>query len=284
MIFFVHMSLITFSLNSGSNGNCYYIGNDSEAVLIDAGLSCRETEKRLKLAGLSMKKVKAIFISHEHIDHIKGASMLAGKYELPVMITGNTLKAGSLKLKKHLVGQFTAAVPLMIGKLEVTAFRKFHDAADPHSFIVSCKGVTIGVFTDIGRPCDKLVKHFKQCHAAYLEANYDEMLLEKGRYPVHLKNRIRGGNGHLSNAQALELFTSHRPAFMTHLFLAHLSKENNSPGLVLDLFNQYAKGTHIAVASRYEPTAVYYINHPEQLKATGKPVKSIYKADQLTLF
>ena len=276
------MSLTTTSLNSGSNGNCYYIGNRSEAVLIDAGLSCRETEKRMNQMGLSMKLVKAIFISHEHIDHIKGVQVMAEKYNLPVMITGNTLNNSGIRIRKQLAVHFRSNEPVQVGSLVVTAFRKHHDAADPHSFIISHKGVTIGVFTDIGKPCERLVHHFTQCHAAYLEANYDETMLENGRYPVHLKNRIRGGNGHLSNSQALELFSRYKPSFMTHLFLAHLSKENNSPELVYELFSRHAGNIHIAIASRYEPLPVHVIT---QMVLPGKPVKVFtLNAAQLSLF
>src|SRR3954469_9583725 len=102
------MSLFVCSLNSGSNGNCYYVGNQDEAVLIDGGISCRETERRMKRLGLSMKKVRAIFVSHEHSDHIKGVHGLQKKYKLPVYITPGTLKNGDMHLKEHLVSSFTA--------------------------------------------------------------------------------------------------------------------------------------------------------------------------------
>ena len=105
-----------------------------------------------------------------------------------------------------------------------------------------------------------LIKHFSQCHAAFLEANYDEEMLDKGRYPYFLKNRIRGGNGHLSNKQALELFLAHKPAYMSHLFLSHLSKDNNCPDLVHNLFQSHANGIEIIVASRLQETAVYHIS------------------------
>lgn len=253
------MSLFITSLNSGSNGNCYYIGNDSEAVLIDAGISCRETEKRMTRLGLSMKKVKAIFISHEHSDHIRGVEVLAKKYRLPVYITPGTLTHGGLSLDAQLVVDFTPYEAIPVGNLSVTAFPKHHDASEPHSFVVSGNAVTIGIFTDIGAPCEHVVRHFQQCHAAFLEANYDEEMLEKGRYPYYLKNRIRGGKGHLSNRQALEIFTAHRPAFMSHLLLSHLSRDNNSPDLVQALFDEHANGTQIIVASRYQETAVFTI-------------------------
>jgi phosphoribosyl 1,2-cyclic phosphodiesterase len=280
-LFFAAMSLFITSLNSGSNGNCYYIGNSSEAVLIDVGISCRETEKRMKQLELDIKKVKAIFVSHEHGDHIKGVSTLANKYNIPVYITCLTAKHGPI-LIKHLAKEFVANQAVTIGNLLITAFNKRHDAADPHSFIVSNNEVTVGVFTDIGLVCDKLTHYFKQCHAAFLESNYDEAMLENGRYPLHLKNRIRNGHGHLSNKQALELFVQHRPGFMTHLLLSHLSKENNSPQLAEELFMQHANGVSVIIASRNEPTAVYTIaaNGLQQKKV----LPLLLKPQQLNLF
>ncbi len=268
------MSLSIASLNSGSNGNCYYVGNSKNAVLIDAGISCRETEKRMKRIGLDIKKVRAIFISHEHTDHIRGVAVLASKYNLPVYITEPTLQNGGLALKHENVFSFKAYEPVNIEELTVTAFPKFHDAAEPHSFIVASEEIRIGIFTDIGAPCEHVIRHFQQCHAAFLEANYDELMLENGRYPIYLKNRIRGGMGHLSNAQALALFTVHRPSFMSHLLLSHLSKDNNDPELVLNLFRKHANGTRVVVASRYEESEVYTI---------GGEVKAV-RAVQLTLY
>jgi phosphoribosyl 1,2-cyclic phosphodiesterase len=255
------MSLFIASLNSGSNGNCYYIGNDREAVLIDAGISCRETERRMDRLGLNMEKVKAIFVSHEHADHIKGIPVLAKKYSCPVYITAATLRGCGFgfRLDKRLVRVFGASEPVVVGGLSVTAFTKLHDAVEPHSFTVQGNGTRIGIFTDIGDLCGQVTHHFRQCHAAFLEANYDERMLEEGRYPIYLKNRIRGGSGHLSNTQALELFKAHKPSFMSHLFLSHLSRDNNNPHLVRDLFNAHAGGTEIVIASRDEETAVYGI-------------------------
>ncbi len=263
------MALFITSLNSGSNGNCYYIGNDTDAVLIDAGISCRETEKRMGQLGLSMETVKAIFVSHEHGDHVKGVFTIANKYKLPVYITDATAKQGP-GLIRHLSKTFKAGVPVTIGELLVTAFEKEHDAVDPHSFIISYKGIKVGVFTDLGISCTRVIKHFNQCNACFLEANYDEDLLESGRYPLHLKNRIRGGRGHLSNTQALDLFTAHRSPFMSHLILAHLSKENNTPQLVQQLFTASAGGVEIIIASRYEPTAVYTITTNDLEKQFSK--------------
>ncbi|HYE53548.1 MAG TPA: MBL fold metallo-hydrolase [Chitinophagaceae bacterium] len=254
------MSLYITSLNSGSNGNCYYVGNNEEAVLVDAGISCRETERRLRRLGLGMDKVKAIFVSHEHSDHIKGIPVLARRYRLPVYITDPAHQYCGFRLEQEQVRSFQPHEPVQVGSLTITAFPKFHDASDPYSFVIACNDVKVGVFTDIGHPCQHVINYFRQCHAAFLEANYDEDMLENGRYPYYLKQRIRGEKGHLSNRQALELFTRHRPSFMSHLLLSHLSKENNDPQLVQNLFTTHANGTEIVVASRFKETAVFHIN------------------------
>lgn len=268
------MSLFVASLNSGSNGNCYYVGNDNEAVLIDAGISCKETELRMKRLGLMMGKVKAIFISHEHSDHIYGLTTLSKKYQLPVYITPDTKRNGRVSVKEDLTFSFKAYEPVSIGNLSVLPFPKEHDAIDPHSFVVSHNDVHVGVFTDIGVACDHVVSQFKKCHAVILESNYDADMLERGRYTPMLKNRIRGGKGHLSNMQALELFLTHRPEFMSHLFLGHLSAENNTQKIVKNLFADVAGPTQVVIASRSKETDLYQIRntiptrHATQNKAT----------------
>jgi phosphoribosyl 1,2-cyclic phosphodiesterase len=253
------MSLFITSLNSGSNGNCYYIGSDTDAILVDAGLSCRETEKRMSRLGLSMSLVRAIFVSHEHTDHIKGVPGLSKKYRLPVYITQATLHNSHMTIEDHLVCSFHPASPVVIGGLSVNAFSKSHDAADPHSFMIAYRHLRVGVFTDIGFSCRQVKEHFSQCHAAFLESNYCEDMLEKGSYPYHLKKRISGTRGHLSNTQALDLFIQHRGTCLSHLLLSHLSENNNSPELVNELFVRHAGHTKIVVASRYQETPVFCI-------------------------
>jgi len=253
------MSLFFTSLNSGSNGNCYYIGNEQDAILIDAGISCRETEKRMSGLGLSLEKVRAIFISHEHSDHIRGAEVLSRKYSIPVYMSAVTCLNSVVPVETNLMRTFTAAEKLDISSLRVCPFPKQHDSVDPYSFTVSFNGITVGVFTDIGEACPNLVHHFSLCHAAFLEANYDEVMLEEGNYPSYLKKRIKSSVGHLSNLQALELFTRHKSPFLTHLILSHLSAHNNHPSVVDKLFSQHANGTRIEIASRYKETEVFCI-------------------------
>jgi phosphoribosyl 1,2-cyclic phosphodiesterase len=280
-IYFATMSLWVTSLNSGSNGNCYYIGNTKEAVLIDAGLTCRETEKRMKHLDLDIKKVKAIFISHEHGDHVKGVEVISHKYQIPVYITAKTLSHSRLKrLNPILAVPFQKELPVRVGDLNVTAFAKFHDAADAHSFIIASESVTIGVFTDLGRVCDQLTHYFKQCHAAFLEANYDAGMLQKGRYPYHLKQRISNGFGHLSNTEAFQLFDECNLPQLSHLFLSHLSADNNNPDIALQLFRSKNTDTNVTVASRYEAMPLQFITG----NIASPLPKPAAKAVQLPLF
>jgi phosphoribosyl 1,2-cyclic phosphodiesterase len=267
------MPFLFTSLNSGSNGNCYYVGNRKEAVLVDVGISCREIETRMARLGLAMESIKAIFISHEHTDHIRGVRVLSKKYQLPVYITNATLNNSGIKIQPELIRSFVADEPISIGKLSIIPFIKHHDASDPHSFVIEQQGIKVGVFTDIGIVCDQLIHHFKQCHAAFLEANYDETMLDEGPYPYYLKERIRSGKGHLSNMQALELFTTHRQERLSHLILSHLSKNNNAPEIVDELFTKHSGETKVIVAPRYSETEVYAIGErvmePEQLSLFG---------------
>ncbi len=254
------MSLYVASLNSGSNGNCYYVGSDTDAILVDAGISARETEKRMLRSGLSMDKVRALFISHEHADHVTGIVALSRKHNIPVYISPATLQATRLPVNPELVRSFSKDDYFDIGDLHVQPFTKRHDAADPYSFVISHQDINVGVFTDIGKACDNVVHHFSLCHCVFLESNYCTDMLMKGAYPWPLKKRISGGNGHLSNDEALNLFTAHRAVFLSHLILSHLSKNNNRPELVEELFSEHAGGTQIIVASRYQETPVFCID------------------------
>ncbi|CAH0129798.1 MULTISPECIES: MBL fold metallo-hydrolase [unclassified Pedobacter] len=278
------MALYFTSINSGSNGNCYYVGNDNEAILVDVGLTCKEVETRMNRLGLSISKVKAIFISHEHSDHIKGLAVFAKKHKLPVYISTATLKSSRLVLDANNTFSLSHLQHIQIGDLKISAFSKFHDAADPYSFTVECNEVRVGVFTDIGSVCDRLIAHFKNCHAAFLEANYDAEMLKNGRYPYFLKRRITSGHGHLSNTQALELFINHKAPYMSHLLLSHLSKDNNDPELVENLFKNVAGNTFVKVASRHEETALYYVSNTQNIPEVYNFDPSLYQPEQLNLF
>ena len=148
----------------------------------------------------------------------------------------------------------------MIGRLAITAFTKKHDAADPHSFMISQDGLQIGVFTDIGVSCEEVIRNFRLCHAVFLESNYCEEMLDGGRYPYFLKQRIRGGHGHLSNREALDLFVRYRSPYLRHIILSHLSSNNNRMELVNQLFTEKAGDVKVTVASRFRETELFALD------------------------
>jgi phosphoribosyl 1,2-cyclic phosphodiesterase len=278
------MSLQIASLNSGSNANCYYIGNKNEAVLIDAGLSCRETEKRMNRLGLEMKSIKAVFISHEHADHISGLQVLAKKHRLPVYITKKTLQNSPLEIDDSLIYSFTADEPVPVGDLNVLPFTKNHDADDPHSFIISFNNLNIGVITDLGFTCRQTIKHFKTCDAVFLESNYCDQMLENGSYPLHLKRRISGKKGHLSNDQALELFLKHKSEHLQLLILSHLSQNNNHPEVVKKLFEPHTGKIKLVIASRHRESELFTIEKNLFVKSAKNMKKLKQNKAQLSLF
>jgi phosphoribosyl 1,2-cyclic phosphodiesterase len=240
------------------------VGNNNSAILIDVGIPCKQVEERLQRLNLSSKLIRGIIVTHEHSDHIKGVEALAVKFDLPVYITATTLQHARLKIPQRLLRLFSCGDNILIDELKVFTFAKQHDAIDPCSIVVEYNNIRFGVFTDIGEPCKSLIDYFKSCHAALLESNYDEALLRSGNYPFFLKRRISGINGHLSNRQALELFLSHRSVQMSHLFLAHLSQQNNCPKIVEELFTANAAGVKIVVASRHQESEVFTISPATQ--------------------
>ncbi|MBL7212757.1 MAG: MBL fold metallo-hydrolase [Desulfobacteraceae bacterium] len=217
-------------LASGSSGNTCYIETGKASVLIDAGLSGRETERRLGLLGKSARNLDALIITHEHSDHIKGAGPLARRFGLPLYINRKTLEKGQRamgNLPKPVIVR--TGQTLTIRDLTVETFTKCHDAADPLGLILSFDGTRMGLVTDLGRSTRLVVDRLRECNALIVEFNHDQEMLEEGPYPLDLKRRIKGPDGHLSNKQAGELVRKICHDNLNYLVLAHLSKTNNNP-------------------------------------------------------
>ncbi len=247
------------AIASGSNGNCYYIGNEKDAVLIDAGISCKQSLLRMESKGLNPQKVKAVFISHEHSDHMRGARVLAKRLNIPVWLTAKTYYAAYKNMQPTYPQFFTPGSELQIGEFTIHPFLKNHDAAEPCSFRIEYSGKNIGVFTDIGEPCENVTTQLAQCEVLFLETNYDEQMLTDGPYPFFLKQRISSPLGHLSNNQALELLKVHGSKKLQYVFLSHLSAENNTPELALAAFNTLETKFKVRLTSRYEVGEVFVI-------------------------
>lgn len=217
-------------LASGSRGNAIFVQAGCGAVLFDAGLSGVEIERRMASRGLDPRDLTAIVVSHEHGDHIRGVGILSRRFKLPVYMNPATAEAVGNQLGRlHDLRHFECGAPFTVGSLSIHPFSISHDAADPSGFTVTHEGVKLGIATDLGHATALVTEHLKACHAIILETNHDEQMLIQGPYPWPLKQRIRGRNGHLSNPDAGCLLTSVLHDELRHVWLAHLSQENNTP-------------------------------------------------------
>jgi phosphoribosyl 1,2-cyclic phosphodiesterase len=226
-------------LASGSRGNCTVVSSSCGSILVDAGISCRETLKRMKTAGEDPHQVKAIVISHEHADHVAGLEVLARKLKVPVYMTEATYetwrksardaegKPAKLDRREH----FQAGRGFMIENITVSAFTIPHDAADPCGFTFRADGIKIGVVTDLGYLPYSVKDHLRGCDGLMIESNHDVEMLRNGSYPWMVKQRVMSRVGHLSNSALADFLESDYDGSAAFLVLAHLSEQNNYPEL-----------------------------------------------------
>lgn len=247
------------ALASGSNGNSYYIAKGNTAVLIDAGINNKHLHLRMAALGINPATISAIFVTHEHTDHISGLAVFVKRYQIPVYLTQGTYQSSRLQLPDYLLNFITPNSVINLEDLSVYGIPKYHDAQEPCSFLVSDGQINISVLTDLGRICDNVKKAIRIADILFLEANYDEQMLLTGRYPYHLKNRIKGGWGHISNSLSLEAFLQNKTDRLKHLILGHLSGENNTVDLVESLFQPHCSEIKLSVAKRTESTSLFEI-------------------------
>jgi phosphoribosyl 1,2-cyclic phosphodiesterase len=208
--------VITFSLQSGSNGNSIYVEAAGVRLLFDAGISGKLAEQRMAQYGRDIREVDAVLLSHDHIDHVCCAGIYQRKFGLPIYMTRVTRRAIQCDLGRlNDVRYFRAGESVEFDPVTVHTLRTPHDAADGVAFIVECQGRRLGILSDLGHPFAQLAGTLGELDAAYLESNYDPQMLEEGSYPAYVKARIRGAGGHLSNIESADLLrgcpTSSRP-------------------------------------------------------------------------
>lgn len=223
-------SLLVSVLASGSRGNATYVSDGHTAILIDAGLSGVEIQRRMAGKGLDPNSLDAILVSHEHSDHIHGVGVLSRRFGLTVCINDGTRQAsGTAMGKLSKIHLFKCGRSFSIGNLTIHPFPISHDARDPVGFTIGCNGAKLGVATDLGIATAVVKTHLKACDILILEANHDAKMLIDGPYPWPLKQRVRGRSGHLSNDDTALLLETLQHDRLSHVVLAHLSEENNTP-------------------------------------------------------
>lgn len=250
-------------LASGSRGNALWVEDQDQAVLLDAGLSGRELERRIELSGLNRRKLRAILVSHEHTDHIAGVGVLARRFDLPVYINPATLSACGQSLGKINPALFTTGRAFALGPLHIHPFSVSHDAADPVGFTFAAKNTKLGVATDLGVATALVQTRLAGCTAVILESNHDPEMLQNGPYPYDLKRRVAGRHGHLSNPQAGELLNLLNHQELKRIILAHLSETNNRPDLARGHMNSclsnLPSACRVEVAFQDIPSDVFII-------------------------
>jgi phosphoribosyl 1,2-cyclic phosphodiesterase len=246
-------------LASGSKGNACYIETDDTSILIDAGLSCREISRRLGIVGVEVDRIDAVILTHEHSDHIKGAGPVSRKFDSTVYVNRSTLsRCYALHKKTKVDATFNTGDAFKINDITIETFAKSHDAADPIGLIVSSNGSRLGIITDVGISTQELEENLQGCTSIMVEFNHDLEMLENGPYPYHLKKRIRGSYGHLSNEQAGSLLKGLCHERLNNVVLAHLSEVNNTPEKAL----AQARASLLECNMMHIPVHVSYQDYP----------------------
>ena len=216
-------------LASGSKGNAVYLSDGRTALLIDAGLSGKEIERRMAERGLSPQALSGIVVSHEHGDHIRGVGVMSRRYGLPVYMTRGTAEAAGDRVGRlTTIHHFAPGTAFSVDGLTFRPFSTSHDASDSAGFTVSADGAKVGIATDLGIATSVVRTHLAGCGVLIIEANHDPRMLIDGPYPWHLKQRVRGRTGHLSNESSRDLLGELVHDGLSHVVLAHLSDRNNT--------------------------------------------------------
>jgi len=235
------MKLNFCSLSSGSSGNCYYLGNEFHGILIDAGISATSIRKFLKSIDISMQTIMGVLITHNHIDHIRGLEVLTRKNSLPAFTTGKIWKS-ILTPKTKITSDCIREIPLQqefhLAGFDIEAFPVHHDAPETIGFHIRAGDKKITIATDLGHICQTAAPYIKAANLLVIESNYDEQMLVNGKYPHFLKARIRSDHGHLGNHQTSAFLADNISDNLSHICLAHLSKNNNTPEMVLQTLEQ----------------------------------------------
>lgn len=235
------MDLNFCSLSSGSSGNCYYIGNGFHGILIDAGISATSIRRYLRDKMIPMDTIMGVLITHNHVDHTRGLEVLLRKNKIPAYTTRAVWKSilnPKINISKDCIREIGLKMKFSLAGFDIEAFPVSHDSPETLGFHVSAGEKKITIATDLGYICETSAYYLKKANLLVIESNYDEMMLMDGSYPPFLKSRIKSGRGHLGNHQTAAFLAEMINDDVTHVCLAHLSKNNNTPEKVLEALHQ----------------------------------------------
>lgn len=230
------MKVKFISLASGSSGNCYYIGTEDYGILIDAGIAARTIKKRLKEANISLETIRAVFITHDHADHIKGVGGLGEKLHIPIYATARIHeginRSYCMTEKLQTSARFLEKrQPMQLEDFRIESFEVPHDGTDNVGYCIEIDNKTFAFLTDLGEITPDAASYIRKANYLILEANYDEEMLRMGKYPAYLKERIASNTGHMSNLDTANFLAENITENLKHVWLCHLSKDNNHPEL-----------------------------------------------------
>ena len=251
------------ALASGSSGNCFFVKEGNDSILVDAGISAKRIVKELEKIKQKPESIKALFVTHEHIDHIRGIDVFSRNHKIPVYATKKT--ADFLSVNDDFLNIIRNNESIKIGKLNIQAFQKSHDGVDPVSYVMESKDKILPVITDIGFACKNVIEHVSCADSVILESNHDIEMLKNGPYPSFLKHRILSEKGHLSNYDAALLLLEHGKSKMKHIVLSHVSESNNTEELAFQTIKHLleqrkdSKKMQIHISKRYEATPLLSI-------------------------
>ena len=245
------------SLGSGSSGNCYYLQTADDALLIDAGVGLRTLKKHLHNYGLRLDSVKHILITHDHADHVKSVGIISSEYNIPVYAI-NEVHNGIYrnycvprKIPADNVRHISTGEKIRLGDFIVTPFAVPHDSSGNVGYRIEAEGVTFCLMTDVGHVTEEMQDYIAEANYLVIEANYDVEMLKNGPYPQHLKVRIDGPTGHLSNVACGEAIANYATTCLKRVWLCHLSEEHNHPVLALKTVEQTLRSYGIIIGKDF---------------------------------
>jgi phosphoribosyl 1,2-cyclic phosphodiesterase len=249
-------------LGSGSGGNCTLVATERTRVLVDAGFSYKEMQRRLRKIGEDLARIDAVLITHEHSDHVAGLPVLARKSRRPIFLTRLTEQALDWGETAPQLELFQAGERRVVGDLEIDSLTVPHDAVDPVAFCFRAEGLKVGVVTDLGYMPESVKQQIRGCHLLVLESNHDLDMLKVGPYPWFVKQRVMSRTGHLSNHAVSEFLTEDYDRGSQILVLAHLSEHNNHPEIARLTAAQALESagcgaTRLVLAEQKSPTEVF---------------------------